>query len=540
MNRRKRKMSVNVIGSVVMMVTVFAITVSVIGFFSFTEAFKKEYAESTYHMADTAASIVNGDNVEKYLAGEEEEEYLDAKEKLDGYCLKMHVSIVYVIAVDRTDYGSFVSIFNSINNAVDDTSYSEWELGYVRETTNDEYRQKYQALYEQQVPYETVYRTKTTDGLHPHITTLVPVKDSSGNVVALMCIQRPIRELTDARKPYLISMASSAILLGVMAIVYALAFLNTNVVNPVIKISGEATRFARENVLGRGIGSVGKYTELNDLADSIFKMESDMVSYIENLTKATAERERIDTQLALASAIQDNSIPTDFPAFPDRTDFDIYGSMTPARAVGGDFYNFFLIDDDHLAIYIGDVSDKGIPAALFMMVTNILISDRTYMGGDPAEIMRFVNNNLYAHNSSDMFVTVWLGIVELSTGKVIATNAGHDDAVIYSKSEDTFRLFRTKHGLIAGVMPDMEYRNFTFDLKPGDKIFLYTDGVPEATDSENNLYTIEKMVEDLNRLRHESPQGILDGIHSCVNEFVGEAPQFDDLTMLCIELKEKQ
>ncbi|MBQ1466228.1 MAG: PP2C family protein-serine/threonine phosphatase [Eubacteriaceae bacterium] len=539
MKKRQRRMSSNVIGSIITLMVVFALTVSIIGYFNFTAAFEKEYDVSTYHMADTATFLLNADNLERYLAGEEEEEYLQTREYLQTYCEKIHVSLIYVIIVDRSDYGRFVSVFNVVDNSVDDSEYTAWEMGYQRNTTNDTYREKYRAIYEKEVPYETYYRTKTTDGQHPHITTMVPLIDSKGDVVAILCMQRPIRELTDARRPYVISIALSAVLLGAIAVIYVLTYLNRQVVAPIVKISEEARRFARENVMGGKRVSVGKYRELNELSDSIYKMESDMVTYIDNLTKATAERERIGTQLALASAIQENSIPTDFPAFPNRNDFDIYAVMKPARQVGGDFYNFFLIDDDHLAMYIGDVSDKGIPAALFMMVTNILISDRTYMGGDPAEILSFVNNNLYEHNRTDMFVTVWLGILELSTGKLIATNAGHDDAVIYHRDEDSFRLFKTRHGLIAGAMPHMHYRNFSFELKPGDKLFLYTDGVPEATDCDNNLYTIDRMVEDLNRFRHDSPEDILNGIQGCVNEFVGEADQFDDLTMLCIELKEK-
>ena len=539
MKKRQRKMSSNVIGSIITLMVVFALTVSIIGYFNFTSAFEKEYDVSTYHMANTATSLLNADNLEKYLAGEQEEEYLQTREYLQTYCEKIHVSLIYVIIVDRSDYGRFVSVFNVVDNSVDDSEYTPWEMGYQRNTTNDTYREKYRAIYEKEVPYETYYRTKTTDGQHPHITTMVPLIDSKGDVVAILCMQRPIRELTDARRPYVISIAVSAVLLGAIAVIYVMTYLNRQVVAPIVKISEEASRFARENVMSGKRVSVGKYKELNELSDSIYKMESDMVTYIDNLTKATAERERIGTQLELASAIQENSIPTDFPAFPERNDFDIYAVMKPARQVGGDFYNFFMIDDDHLAMYIGDVSDKGIPAALFMMVTNILISDRTYMGGDPAEILSFVNNHLAEYNKTDMFVTVWLGILELSTGKIIATNAGHDDAVIYHKDEDSFRLFKTRHGLIAGTMPNMHYRNFSFELKPGDKLFLYTDGVPEATDSENRLYTIDRMVEDLNRFRHDSPEDILSGIRGCVNEFVGEADQFDDLTMLCIELKEK-
>lgn len=210
--------------------------------------------------------------------------------------------------------------------------------------------------------------------------------------------------------------------------------------------------------------------------------------------------------------------------------------MDPAKEVGGDFYNFRMIDDDHLMLVIGDVSGKGIPAALFMMVTNILITDRTSMGHTPAQIMSIVNNNLCEHNSAEMFVTVWLGIIELSTGKCIATNAGHEDVAICRKGGN-FTVEKTKHGLVAGCMEGVKYKDYEFELHPGDKIFVYTDGVPEATNANEELFGLQRMEMALNEVKGRNPQGILEGVRKRINEFVGDAPQFDDLTMLCFELK---
>ena len=263
-------------------------------------------------------------------------------------------------------------------------------------------------------------------------------------------------------------------------------------------------------------------------------METDMVNYMNNLADVTAERQRISTELNLAKTIQASAIPSVFPAFPDRTDFDIYGSMDPAKEVGGDFYNFRLIDDDHLMMVIGDVSGKGIPAALFMMVTNILISDRTTMGYTPGEIMTIVNSNLCEHNKAEMFVTIWLGILDLSTGKLISTNAGHEDVAICRK-DGKFELMKTKHGLVSGVMEGVKYKDIEDVLRPGDKLFVYTDGVPEATNANEELFGLERMTEALNEVKDRNPQGILEGVHRRINTFVGDAPQFDDLTMLCIE-----
>ena len=262
-----------------------------------------------------------------------------------------------------------------------------------------------------------------------------------------------------------------------------------------------------------------------------------MVQYIDDLTAFTAEKERIGAELSIAATIQENSLPDTFPAFPDRKDFDIYALMNPAKEVGGDFYNYLLIDDDHLALVMADVSGKGVPAALFMMVSNILITNRAQMGGDPAEILRFVNENVCEHNKADMFVTVWLGILELSTGKLTAANAGHEDPVICRKGGE-FEILKTKHGFVIGGMPGVKYKNDEIQLNKGDKLFLYTDGLPEATDQNTRMFTLDRMTEALNRYKDKSPKEILDGVSNAVNSFVGDAPQFDDLTMLCFELRD--
>ncbi len=536
MQKLRSGMAFNIIGAIIALMLVFGIVVSMVGYASFTGAFKKEYATSTYHMADTATTLVNGDHLEAYLAGDLVGEYRDSRQYLDAYCKRMSVSLIYVILVDRSDYGRFVSVFNSVDNTVDNSSYTEWELGYKRNTTNEEYRQKYRAMYEQTAPYETVYRARPKDGQHPHITTMVPVRNSAGETAGILCVQRPMRELKEAGRPYLLNIAASMLLLAAQTGVIVAFYIRRHFVAPIQKVSGEAARFAKENVKGEPLGEISRLREIKNLAESIDTMETDMVSYIENLTAATAEKERIGAELSLASTIQENSIPNEFPAFPDRTDFDIYASMVPAKEVGGDFYNFFLIDDDHLALLIGDASGKGVPGALFMMVTNILVSDRVRVSGSPAEILTSVNRDMCRHNSAEMFVTLWLGILELSTGKIVAANAGHEDPAVYRKDGE-FGLFKTKHGFVVGGMAETQYKDFELQLNRGDKLFLYTDGVTEATDANNRMFSTERMLEALNRCREKTPQEIVAGVRASVDAFEGSAPQFDDLTMLCLELK---
>ncbi len=539
---RKQKlrsgMALHIIGAIVLLLLIFGMGMSALGYIGFTDAFDREYAETSYHIANTATALVNGDHVYDYQTGEYVEEYYQTKAYLDSYCKKMNVSLVYVIRVDTSDYGRFVSIFNSVNNTVDNTTYTEWEIGYRRDTTNEEYSRKYRALYEQTSEYESVFRKNVTGGVHPHITTMVPVIGSDGATKAILCIQRPMRELDDVRYAYVRRALIWTVLLALVTSAIWMIYIRRQFVQPIRKASDEATRFARENVKGEPLGEISRIREIEKLARSIDTMETDMVNYIDNLTAVTAEKERIGTELSLAKTIQETSVPNIFPPFPERTDFDIYASMTPAKEVGGDFYNFFLIDDEHLAFVIGDVSGKGVPAALFMMVTNIMISDRTRTGATPGEILTAVNRDICEHNQADMFVTVWLGILDLATGKVVAANAGHDDAAICRK-DGSFELFKTRHGFVIGGMQGLKYRDFEIQLEAGDRLFLYTDGVPEATDANNGMFGMERTLDALNANKEKTPQEILDGVHASVNAFVGEAPQFDDLTMLCVEYRGK-
>ena len=248
------------------------------------------------------------------------------------------------------------------------------------------------------------------------------------------------------------------------------------------------------------------------------------------------EKERVSTELALATRIQSNFLPKTFPPFPDRHEFDLYASMTPAREVGGDLYDFFLIDDDHLCLVIGDVSGKGVPASLFMMLSSALIHHVAMHELSPAKILTEVNAEICNRNPEEMFVTVWLGILEISTGILTAASAGHEYPTLRKPNAD-FELIKDKHGFVIGGMPGIRYRDYTLNLEPGSRLFVYTDGVPEATDANQQMFGTDRMLQALNTNPGASPSAILESVRNAVSSFVGTAEQFDDLTMLCLEYK---
>ena len=278
--------------------------------------------------------------------------------------------------------------------------------------------------------------------------------------------------------------------------------------------------------------------EVEELAESFAAISHKTVMYMDKVVKVTAEKERIGAELSLATQIQASMLPHIFPAFPDRKEFDIFAVMDPAKEVGGDFYDYFLIDDDHLCMVIADVSGKGVPGALFMMASKIILQSVAMMGLSPAEILSKTNEAICSNNEAQMFVTVWLGILEISTGKLIAANAGHEFPVLKQPGKP-FELYKDKHGFVIGGMEGVKYREYELQLERGSKLFVYTDGVPEATNAQEELFGTERMVDALNAKPDAAPLEVLKNMRASVDGFVKEAEQFDDLTMLCLEYKGK-
>lgn len=284
------------------------------------------------------------------------------------------------------------------------------------------------------------------------------------------------------------------------------------------------------------LSKINLNNEIGELAIDVSEMTKSIDSFVDEIQTITSEKEKIIAELDLASRIQHSMLPSEFPAFPEREEFEIYASMDAAREVGGDFYDFFLIDDDHLALVIADVSGKGIPAALVMMASKIIIQSVAMLGGDVKEILEKTNEAICSNNPAEMFVTVWVGILEISTGTLTAGNAGHEYPT-FKTADGDFELYKDSHGMVLGGFDESEYSSYEIKLEPGSKVFVYTDGVPEATNADKEMFGTERMVEALNADNDADPKTILKNIRKSVDEFVQDAEQFDDLTMMCIEYK---
>ena len=243
---------------------------------------------------------------------------------------------------------------------------------------------------------------------------------------------------------------------------------------------------------------------------------------------------RLSTELSMATDIQASQLPRLFPAFPSRKEFDLFASMTPAKEVGGDFYDFFLVDDDHIALVMADVSGKGVPAALFMMIARVLIKSHMQNGETPAQTLINVNDQLCEGNDAHLFVTVWLALLDIKTGEGVAVNAGHEHPAI-RRADGSYELDIYKHSPAVAACKGIKYKEHGFKLNPGDSLFVYTDGVPEATNSKDELMGNDRMLEALNKDPDAEPKTILSNVMDGIDSFIKGAEQFDDITMMCLK-----
>ena len=278
-----------------------------------------------------------------------------------------------------------------------------------------------------------------------------------------------------------------------------------------------------------------RHDEIDSVNDSVADMAKDMSEYMKTILEDTKEKQRIGTELELAAEIQMNALETKFPAFPNIKSVDIFAQMTPAKEVGGDFYDFFPVDDTHIGLVMADVSGKGVPASIYMMIAKIILRNIAMMGNSPSDTLTRLNEQINENNENSMFVTVWFGILDVNTGHVVATNAGHEYPVI-KKKDGTYEIMKDKHGLPIGAMGGVKYRQYEFDLEKGGALFLYTDGAPEATNSADELFGMDNVVKSLNKNPERTAEELINDLKSDIDEYVGEAPQFDDLTMMAVRM----
>lgn len=507
---------------------------SAVGYIEFTSVLERQYNDSAYEVAETARSILNPDKFGQYLeTGSTDEEYENILSRLDALTDATNVTFIYVAKVSE-DYKTLTYIYDTVNS---NTGFSRYPLGYTASDLDEKHTENViKIMTEGGRAEKYLYSYSKESGAHT--TAALDVKNSEGEIIAMLCVEKPMTRLEAARNTYVLH-----VILWTMAVIILFVFaytmlLRRGVIKPILTVTEEAKRFSETNMPSENLMKIRQKDEVGILARAIEKMETDIVEYTENLTAITAEKERVNTELSVATRIQANMLPSIFPAFPERKELDIYATMNPAKEVGGDFYDFFMVDKRHLAIVMADVSGKGVPAALFMVIGKTLIKDHTQPGKDLGEVFSEVNELLCESNSEGLFITAFEGVLDLASGEFRFVNAGHEIPYI-CKRGGKFEPYKVRAGFVLAGMEGMRYKCGEMRLDIGDKIFQYTDGVTEATDKDNRLYGTERLTYVLGEHSRLSPAELLPKIKEDIDNFVGEAPQFDDITMLCLEYKSR-
>ncbi|MBR5033120.1 MAG: SpoIIE family protein phosphatase [Treponema sp.] len=505
-------------------------TLFAVGVWSFSKEFTTQYDASIRAISAAACECLPTEKLSYYAESKQKDaEYIACQKILQDFVDKFELNLLYVSIVEPPDYIHITYVFNQVNK---DGRLNEYPLGYEEDYINEHYNSSVKRVYENA---ETIVRHTVNVRSGSHITANVPVYDSTGKVIAVVGAQKSIQEYVNARRSYIRFVLIISIFFALLFAIFFGSYFNNTIISPIIKITKETDHFASWG--GKPSDTLLEITnkdEIGILAHSVRQMEYDIYQGIEQLTKVTAEKERINTELDLASKIQTAVLRKGYPAFPERKDFDLFATMNPAKEVGGDLYDYQLLEGDKLLLVVGDVSGKGIPAALYMMIALTLISSYAQQGHSPKDILEYVNNHLCYGNTTGTFVTCWLGIIDLKTRKLSFVNAGHPAPVIFKDGKYSY--LEEKPDLFLGAMEDVPYTEHSVKLKKGDSIFIFTDGVTEATNKEEELFGEERLLEKMGNTTDKTAPQTLEYIKAQIDSFVGDAPQFDDTTMLQLQL----
>jgi sigma-B regulation protein RsbU (phosphoserine phosphatase) len=522
----------------------FAVVISAtlwgIGYKTYLDSTFGRYRSAAESVLNLARTFIDGDDMMRCLeTGVKSELYEKTQASLDRIKENMKVSYLYFFHITRegrvlyflsalTEQEKLESGKSESGGGVEINS-----LGDQDEFPGDMMRRFLQESYSG-VPFvEIVNRTE----YGYMFSVYAPVRDSKGELVGLVGVDFDMNEINAELASYAATVAVDSVTIALAFTALLIFFIRRNVTGPLKVIAEKAGGFAsanpNENQLSAIKLHIKKRDEIGVLASSFEKMTEDLVRYVAESTAAVAAKERIESELGIARGIQAGILPFTFPAFPDRHEFDLYASMTPAREVGGDFYDFFMTDDSHVVLVIADVSGKGVPAALFMMVARTLIkneANRVRSGGEPKEIFERVNGMLCEGNSTCMFVTAFIGIYDIETGILKYSNAGHNPPLVIKRSGEV-TVLKTPPSLVLAIDETTRYSSWESAIEPGDCILLYTDGVTEAFDGKGKIFSEARLAATVN-FAAEDARGVIEHVLDELRKFTEGARQSDDITLL--------
>jgi len=545
--KRRQSITLKVTLGVVSLALILSTILVCISYFTYKNTMDEQYETRGNQIAKTAISMVDDDymlsliqsiEVKKYESVDEEtsmeimetEEYQNVLETFRK--IRDNNDVLYLYMVYPTTQGAYFIVDT-------DTSEEACPYGYFMEY----YEGTFYEIRNDLVKGREVPAVISDEDYGWIISIIHPYLSENNELIGYICADISMEDVVVDRENYLLNTIIIMAVITIAAAIMELILFKKNLVRPIQEMTKATETFVsrREDSTSSGspISALDVQTndELQILCESLKQMETDLNNHINNLNRMTAEKERIGAELDIATHIQKSMLPCIFPAFPDQKSFDIYATMTPAKEVGGDFYDFFMVDENHLAVVMADVSGKGVPAALFMVIGKTLIKDHTQPDKDLGEIFTKVNNLLCESNSEGLFITAFEGVLDLRTGDFTYVNAGHESPFICKKSEN-YEFKKIPAGFVLAGFEGFKYKAGYAKLEPGDKFFQYTDGVTEATNAQEELYGMDRLGACLNKNTNLAPDRLLPTVKADIDNFVKQAPQFDDITMLCLEFKE--
>ncbi|SET11661.1 sigma-B regulation protein RsbU (phosphoserine phosphatase) [[Clostridium] aminophilum] len=543
MENKKKSINRALYTGTTVLVLVISLLMGAFGFRSYVDTvFQKDQAYLR-DILKLTQKYIDGDDLEKCIETKQKSEkyeyaqsFLDqVKENYDD------IEYIYIIKpLNANDSDNIMDVMAGITAEEKETDYDFYsvELGKLNK---DGYSATVAGQYLNGMDAKDItYFANHTEFGYDY-TGMLPIRNSQGKAVALLAIDISMNEITKVLMTYAVATLVMMILIALLAVYFVNRWLKNRVIDPVLRLEKVSEAFVESSrraempeELVINDPDIHTGDEIESLSVAISDMFVGMKNYMSSLLTVTREKERIGAELDVANNIQASMLPRIFPAFPDHNEFDIYATMDPAKEVGGDFYDYFMLDDHTIGLVMADVSGKGVPAALFMVISKTLIKNRCQDSRSPAEVLSYVNDQLSEGNDSDMFVTVWLAILDINTGKGLAANAGHEHPAIRRKG-GKYELDIYRHSPAVATMEGMRFREHPFELNPGDSLFVYTDGVPEANDEAGKFYGTDRMIECLNADPDADVQKLLIDVREDIRKFAGEAEQFDDITMLAFD-----
>lgn len=533
----KFALSLGVLGAIL------TVAISVFSYQSSKWYLEDMYAQRIISGSKSVATLLDKDDIKAILSpgGEKSEAYKRVENMLNEIKRDSNVTYLSLVIPDEDSVTFYIdSCVEEMGDDPEGKLVYGTDILYTNAANGKEDLQKYYQIWELYLQNKGTEEPLVTDNSYGYnYTAVAPILDENGKAIAEIQYILDMQSVRNHLNSFLRDMLMiSLVIISAALLIYMLG-MEKIVINPVKKLAHFTGNIIQEGRFEKQKIEISTGDEIEELGGAVNVMIEKLEEYIENLTAVMSEKERIGAELGVATHIQSSMLPCIFPAFPDRNEIDIYATMTPAKEVGGDFYDFFMVDDRHLAIIMADVSGKGVPAALFMVIGKTLIKDHTVPGRNLGEVFTEVNNILCESNDNGMFITAFEGVLDLVTGEFRYVNAGHERPFIYRKGKG-YEEYKTRVGFVLAGMENIKYKEQVIQLEVGDKIFQYTDGVTEATDKDNQLYGMDRLNSVLNlKCPACSPEETLKLVKEDIDAFVGGAYQFDDITMLCLEYARK-